>query len=90
MLHKGFALSWTETTSADRLIRGMHFINNIPMVFIIDTGAIRSFISLDYSKRLDLKLSYMVGNGSITTSMVCLKSPLTIYGKIFVMDLFCL
>ncbi|XP_050890552.1 uncharacterized protein LOC127095958 [Lathyrus oleraceus] len=58
-------------------------------------GATYSFISLDCAKRLDLKLSYMVGsmvidtstNGPVTTSLVCLKFPLTIYGKSFVMDL---
>lgn len=56
------------------------------------------FISLDYAKRLDLNLSFMVGsvvidtpdNGSLTTSLVCLKCPLTIYGKSFSMDLVCL
>lgn len=76
----------------------MCFINNILLISIIDTGATYSFISLDCAKRLDLKLPYMVGsmvistptNGSVTTSLVCLKCPLTIVGKIFAMDLVCL
>lgn len=87
-----------KTTSANRLIQVMCFINRIPLISIIDTGATHSFISLDYSKRLDLKLSSMVGsmvidtptNDSVTISLVCLKCPLTIYGKSFTMDLVCL
>lgn len=71
------------------------FINNIPLIAIIEMGVTHYFIQLDYAKILDLKLYSMVGsmfvdtpaNGSITTSLVCLKCPLNIYGKIFVMDL---
>ncbi|XP_050897713.1 uncharacterized protein LOC127104575 [Lathyrus oleraceus] len=70
----------------------------ILVIAIIDTGTTHSFISLDYAKRLELKLSSMVGsmvvdtpgNGLVTTSLVCLKCPLIIYGKSFVMDLVCL
>ncbi|XP_050896385.1 uncharacterized protein LOC127103148 [Lathyrus oleraceus] len=61
-------------------------------------GTTHSFILLDCDKRLDLKLSSMVRsmvidtptNGSITTSLACLKCPLTIYDKSFAMDLVCL
>ncbi|XP_050897050.1 uncharacterized protein LOC127103852 [Lathyrus oleraceus] len=93
-----FHFSGTETTSADRLIRGTCFINSTPLIAIIDTGATHSFISLNCAKRLDLNLSSMVGSividtltsGSVTTSLVCLKCPLTIYGKNFAIDLVCL
>lgn len=68
------------------------------MIAIIDTGTTHSLISLDCAKILDLKLSSMVGsmvidtsaNGSITTSLVCLKCPFTIYGKSFAMELVCI
>lgn len=95
---KVFSLSWTKTTTTTiRLIRGTCFINSIPLIVIIYTGATYSFISLDCAKRLELKLSSMVrsmvidtlANGSVTTSFVCLKCPLTIYGKSFSMDSFC-
>ncbi|XP_050876107.1 uncharacterized protein LOC127079782 [Lathyrus oleraceus] len=87
-----------ETTSADMLIRGTCFINDIPLIAIIDTDATHSFISLNCAKRLDLQLSSIIGsividtpfNGSVTISLVCLKCPLTIYGKSFVIDLVCL
>lgn len=47
----------------------------------IDTGATHSFISLDCTKRLDLKLTSMIrsmvidipSSGLVTTSLVCLK-----------------
>lgn len=76
----------------------MCFINSIPLIAIIDMGAMHSFISLDCVDNMDLMLSYMVGNmiidtpanGSVTTSWVCLKCLLTIYGKSFGMDLVCL
>ncbi|XP_058774678.1 uncharacterized protein LOC131648959 [Vicia villosa] len=94
---KMFPLSGTKTTSTDRLIRGMRYINGILLIVIIDTGATYSFISLDYVERLNLKLSSMNGSmivdtlalGPITTSWVCLNSPLTIYDKNFGMDLVC-
>lgn len=80
------------------LIRGTCFINNIPLIAIIDTCATHSFISLDCAKRLGFKLSSIVGNmvidtptnGSVTTSLVYLKCPLIIYSKSFAMNLVCL
>lgn len=55
------------------------------------------FISLDCVKRLNLEVSSKNGsmfidtstNGSVTTTMVCLNCPLTIYGKDFGVDLIC-
>ncbi|XP_050890692.1 uncharacterized protein LOC127096120 [Lathyrus oleraceus] len=81
-----------------RFIRGTRFTNGIPLIATIDTGATYSFISLDCVKSLGLKLYAMVEsmvidtptNGSVATSWVCLNCPLTIYRKIFRMDLVCL
>ena len=56
---KVFALSGVDTSVEERLIRGTCFINNMPLIAIIDTGAIHSFTSLDYAKRLNLELSVM-------------------------------
>ncbi|XP_050897171.1 uncharacterized protein LOC127103987 [Lathyrus oleraceus] len=93
-----FTLSGSDVPKRNNLIRGTCFINNLELISIIDTGATHSFISLDCATRLDLKLSSMVGslvidtstNGSMTTVLVCLSCPLTIYGKNFAMDLACL
>lgn len=92
---KVFALSVVDTSAEERLIRGMCFINNMPLIVIIDTGATHSFISLDCAKRLNLELSVMCGSmvidtptmGSVTTSSVCLKYPLNICNKDFEVDL---
>lgn len=91
-------MSGTENTSTDKFIRCICFINSIPLIAIIDMGATYSFISLDCANRLELNLSFMVGsmaidtpsNCSITTSLVCLEYPLTIYGKSFAINLVCL
>lgn len=92
---KVFALSGSETTSSDRLIRGTRFNNNIPLISIIDPGVTHSFVSLDCAKMLGLRLSSMVVSiifdtptlGPVTTSWVCVNCPLTIYGKSFGMNL---
>ena len=93
-----FALSGSEVPKKDNLIRGTCFINDVELVAIIDTGATHSFVSLECATRLGLNLSDMNGsmvietpaNGSVTTTRVCLKCSLTIYGKSFLMDLVCL
>ncbi|XP_050888793.1 uncharacterized protein LOC127093949 [Lathyrus oleraceus] len=95
---KVFALSGADTSAEERLIRGTCFINNMPLIAIIDTGATHSFISLDCAERLNLELSVMRGSmvidtpamGSVTTSSVCLKCPLNICYKDFEVDLLCL
>lgn len=95
---KVFALYGTKTTSADHFIQGTCFINEIPLISIIDTGAMHSFVSLYYAEKLGLKLYSMDGSmivdtptlGLVLTSWVCLNFPLTIYGKRFGMDLVCL
>ena len=65
------------------------------MVVSIDTGATHSFISHECATKLELDINgSMVINtpssGYVTTTYICLKFPLTIYGKSFVMDLVCL
>ena len=93
-----FALAGTQTSSGDRLIRGICFINGTPLITIINTGATHYFISTDYAKKLSLVLSSMNGEmvvdtptkGPVTTSIVCLKCPLSIYDRDFVVDLVCL
>ncbi|XP_050919702.1 uncharacterized protein LOC127137274 [Lathyrus oleraceus] len=42
---KVFALSGTQTTNEDGLVRGTCFINNIPLITIIDTGATHCFVA---------------------------------------------
>lgn len=81
---KVFALIGSETTSSERLIRGVCFINSISLISIIDTRATYSFISLDYDERLSLKLSFRAGSmivdtlalGPRITLLVCLNCPL--------------
>lgn len=60
-------MSGSETASSDMLIRGTSFINNIPLIIIIDMGATHSFVSLDCGERLGLKLSSMVGSVIVDT-----------------------
>lgn len=56
---KVFALSGTDTSGSDNLIRGTCFINNDPLISIIDTGMTHSFISRDCLRRLNLVVSTM-------------------------------
>ncbi|XP_058784063.1 uncharacterized protein LOC131658826 [Vicia villosa] len=95
---KVFALASTQTNTEDRLIRGTCFINSMPLITIIDTGATHCFIAAECVERLGLMLSSMNGEmvvevpakGSVTTSLVCLKCPLSIFGRDFAVDLVCL
>ncbi|XP_058768128.1 uncharacterized protein LOC131641848 [Vicia villosa] len=92
-----FALVGTQTQNEDRLIRGTCFINSTPLITIIDTGATHCFIAADCIKRLGLVLSSMNGEmvvevpakGLVTTSLVCLKCPLSIFNRNFAVDLVC-
>ncbi|XP_050909645.1 uncharacterized protein LOC127123471 [Lathyrus oleraceus] len=93
-----FTLMGTQTSSDDRLIRGICYINNTPLIAIIDTGVTHSFIVADCVKRLSLVVSSMNGEmiivtppkGSVTTTSVCLNCPLLIFDKDFGVDLICL
>ena len=95
---KVFALAGVQTTSEDNLIRGTCFINSTPLIAIIDTGATHSFISAECVSKLNLSVSNLKGRmvietpakGSVSTFLVCLKCPLSIFDKDFVVDLVCL
>ncbi|XP_058775257.1 uncharacterized protein LOC131649513 [Vicia villosa] len=95
---KVFALAGTQISTEDRLIRGTCFINSMPLITIIDTGATHCFIAAECVERLGLVLSSMNGEmvvevlakGSVTTSLVCLKCPLSIFDRDFAVDLVCL
>ncbi|XP_058741124.1 uncharacterized protein LOC131613474 [Vicia villosa] len=95
---KVFALAGTQTSTEDRLIRGTCFINSMPLITIIDTGATHCFIAAECVEKLGLVLSSMNGEmvvevpakGSVTTSLVCLKCPLSIFNRDFAVDLVCL
>ena len=95
---KVFALAGTQTGNEDRLIRGTCFIDSIRLIVIIDTSATHCFIVVDCISKLGLVLSFMNGEmfletpakGLMTTSLVCLKFPLSIFGRDFTVDLVCL
>jgi len=95
---KVFVLAGTQTANEDRLIRGTCFINSIPLITIIDTGATHCFIAADCASKLGLVMPSMNGEmvvetpakGSVTTYLVCLKCPLSIFGRDFAVGLVCL
>ncbi|RHN78856.1 putative nucleotidyltransferase, Ribonuclease H [Medicago truncatula] len=62
-----FALTGTQTENEDCLIRGTCYINNTPLVAIIDTGAIHCFIAFDCVSALGLGLSDMNGEMVVET-----------------------
>ncbi|XP_050909624.1 uncharacterized protein LOC127123449 [Lathyrus oleraceus] len=64
---KVFALTGTQTSNDERLIRGMCYINNTPLIAVIDTGATHSFIAADCVKRIGLVVSSMNGEMLIET-----------------------
>jgi len=93
-----FALTGTQTSNEDRLIRGTYFFNSIPLIAIIDTGATHCFIAINCVRKLGLVMSDMNGEmvvetpakGSVTTSLVCLSCPLSMFGRDFEVNLVCL
>jgi len=95
---KVFTLTGTQTSNEDRLIKGTCFFNSIPLIAIIDTGATHCFIAIDCARKLGLIMSDMNGEmvvetpakGSVTTSLVCLSCPLSMFGRDFEVDLVCL
>ncbi|XP_050889534.1 uncharacterized protein LOC127094800 [Lathyrus oleraceus] len=86
------------TTNEDGLIQGTCFINSIPLITIIDTGATHCFVAADCVERLGLSLSSLgrdmivevPAKGTVSTSLACKSCPLSIFGKDFVVDLVCL
>jgi len=95
---KVFALADTQTVNEDRLIRGTCFINSTPLITIIYIGATHCFIVVDCVSKLGLVMSSMNGEmvvetpakGSVTTSLVCLKCPLSMFGRDFAAYIVCL
>jgi hypothetical protein len=84
---KVFALTGTQTENEDRLIRGTCYINDTPLVAIIDIGATHCFVAFDCASKLGLPMSDMNGEmvvetpakGSVTTSLVCLQCHLSMF-----------
>jgi hypothetical protein len=93
-----FALTGTQTENEDRLIRGTCYFDSTPLIAIIDTGATHCFIAVECASKLGLAMSNMNGEmvietpakGSMTTSLVCLRCPLYMFGRDFEIDLVCL
>nr|KYP34338.1 hypothetical protein KK1_044729 [Cajanus cajan] len=95
---KVFALSGAEATQSEDLIQGMCFINGTPLIILYDSGATHSFISHACVSKLKLPISSLSfelivetpTSGSVSTSDVCLKCPLSNDGRTFMVDLICL
>ncbi|XP_020240665.1 uncharacterized protein LOC109819365 [Cajanus cajan] len=93
-----FALSGAEASQSKDLIQGMCFINGTPLIVLYDSGATHSFISHACVSKLKLPVSSLSfelivetpTSGSVSTSDVCLKCPLIIDGRDFMVDLICL
>nr|KYP34014.1 hypothetical protein KK1_045084 [Cajanus cajan] len=76
----------------------MCFINGSPLIVLCDSGATHSFISYTCVSKLKLPVSSLSfelivetpTSGSVFTSDVCLKCPLSIDGRNFMVDLICL
>lgn len=91
-------LTGSQLNSSNRLIRGTCYIHDIPMIAIIGTVATHSFISANCVRKIGLVLSTLndglvvdtLANSAVTTSLVCMNCPLSIYGKDFGIDLICL
>nr|KYP39237.1 Retrovirus-related Pol polyprotein from transposon 17.6 [Cajanus cajan] len=93
-----FALSGVEAAWSKNLIQGTCFIAETPFVVLFDSGATHSFISISCVQKLNLPVSLLnfdlvvetPTNGPMTTFSVCLKCPLTISDRQFLIDLICL
>jgi len=95
---KVFALTGTQTKNEDRLIRGGCYFNSTPLIAIIDTGDMHCFIAIDCAAKLNLAMSDMnremvveiPAKSSVTTSLVCLRCHVSMFGRDFEIDLVCL
>lgn len=95
---KVFALAGSQPTSAYRLIKSTCYIYDTHLIAIIDTGATHSFIYVECVKKLGLVPSTLGREmvidtpfiRLITTSLVFLNCPLSIFCKEFGVDLICL
>jgi len=90
-----FVLTGPQTENEDRLIKGTCYFDNTPLVAIIDTSATHCFIAIDCASKLGFVMSAMNGEmvvktpakGSVTTSLVCLRCPVSMFGRDFEIDL---
>lgn len=88
---KVFALNGVEVSGSDKLVQDTCFINDIPLIVIIDMGTTHSFISHDCVVKINLEVFLMKSNiiietivsASITISFVCLNCLVSIYAKDF-------
>nr|KYP50190.1 hypothetical protein KK1_028080 [Cajanus cajan] len=93
-----FDFSGAEATQFEDLIQGMCFINGTPLIILYDSGATHSFISHACVSKLKSPISSLsfelivetLTSGLVSTSDVCLKCPLSIDGRNFMVDLICL
>jgi hypothetical protein len=93
-----FALNAEEVKHPVNLIWVMCFINSTPLIAIIDTGATHSFITASCVECLGLVVTLLSrgmiidipASGSVTTSLVCAKCPVSFGNVDFELDLVCL
>nr|KYP67766.1 hypothetical protein KK1_024118 [Cajanus cajan] len=93
-----FALSGAEAARSKNLIQGICFFIETPFVVLFDSSANHSFISVSCVQKLNFPVSLLdfdlvvetPTNGPLTISLVCLKCPLTVSDKQFLVDLICL
>lgn len=80
------------------LITDTGFINQIPLIVMFDIGASHSFISYDFVLQHSLpvlEMPYLLvvsttSKNSIETSSVCHRCPITLYDRVFMINLVCL
>ncbi|XP_073221526.1 uncharacterized protein [Cicer arietinum] len=80
------------------LITGTGFINEIPLIVMFDTGASHSFTSSDFVLQhnlLVLEMPYPLivstaSKNSIETSLVCHQCQITLFDRVFPINLVCL
>ena len=93
-----FALSGADAAKSDDLIQGICFIDQIPLVVLYDSGATHSFIARTCVEKLSLPVSSLKvdllvdtpTSGSVLTSDVCLRCPVSISERQFLIDLIAL
>ena len=90
-----FALSGADAAKSDDLIQGAYFIDQIPLVMLYDSGATHSFIVRACVEKLSLPMSSLKvdllvntpTSGSVLTSDVCLRCPVSLSERQFLIDL---
>ncbi|XP_027337039.1 uncharacterized protein LOC113850671 [Abrus precatorius] len=95
---KVFAVSRSQASKSDELIRGKCIINDRLCDVLFDSGATHSFVSMDCVNCIGLPISSLLCNvivstptaKSVVTSSVCLACSIMIHGRNFCVDLICL